>query len=80
MEENKTKYKDVTEDFVYMIDAFSCDFDLAVQNENKLWELNKEIENKNQRLLHDIDKLCELSYYMRHGVIKLIKEDKENDC
>ena len=32
MEENKTKYKDVTEDFVYMIDAFSCDFDLAVQN------------------------------------------------
>ena len=73
MEENKTKYKDVTEDFVYMIDAFSCDFDLALKN--KLWELNKEIENKNQRLLHDIDKLCELSYYMRHGVIKLIKEE-----
>lgn len=79
MEENKAKYKDVTEDFVYMIDAFSCDFDLAVQNENKLWELNKEIKNKNQRLLHDIDKLCELSCYMRHGVIKLIKEEKENE-
>lgn len=77
MEENKTKYKDVTEDFVCMINAFSCDFDLAVQNENKLWELNKEIENKNQRLLHDIDKLCELSYYMRHGVIKLIKVEKD---
>lgn len=76
MEENKTKYKDVTEDFVYMIDAFYCDFDLAVQNENKLWELNKEIENNNQRLLHDIDKLRELSYNMRHGVIKLIKEEK----
>lgn len=79
MEKNKTKYKDVTEDFVYMIDAFSCDFDLAVQNENKLLELNKEIKNKNQRILHDIDKLCELSYYMRHGVIKLIKEKKENE-
>ena len=79
MEENKTKYKDVTEDFVYMIDAFSCDFYLAVQNENKLLELNKEIENKNQRLLHDIDKLCELSYYLRHGVIKLIKEEKVNE-
>ena len=77
MEENKTKYKDVTEDFVYMIDAFSCDFDLSVQNETKLGELNKEIENKNQSLLHDIDKLCELSYYMRHGVIKLIKEEKD---
>lgn len=77
MEENKTKYKDVTEDFLHVIDAFSCDFDLAVQNENKLLELNKEIENKNQRLLHDIDKLCELSYCMRHGVIKLIKEEKE---
>ena len=25
MEKKKTKYKDVTEDFVYMIDAFSCD-------------------------------------------------------
>lgn len=59
-----------------MIDAFYCDFDLAVQNENKLWELNKEIENNNQRLLHDIDKLRELSYNMRHGVIKLIKEEK----
>lgn len=77
MEYNKTKYKDVTEDFVHMIDSFSCDFDLAVQNENKLWELNKEIENKNKRLLSDIDKLCELSYYMRNGVIKLIKLEKD---
>lgn len=79
MEENKTKYKDVTEDFVYMIDAFSCDFDLAVQNKKKLWELNKEIENKNQRLLHDIDKLRELSYYMGNGVIKLIKVEKDKN-
>lgn len=79
MEENKTKYKDVTEDFVHMIDAFSCDLDLAVQNENKLWKLNKEIENQNQRLLYEIDKLCELSYYIRHGVIKLIKEEKVNE-
>ena len=77
MEENKTKYKDVTEDFVYMIDAFSCDFDLAVQNEKKLWELNKEIENKNQRLLHDIDKLRELSYCISNGVIKLIKVEED---
>lgn len=72
---NDKNYVDVTEDFLHVIDAFSCDFDLAVQNKNKLWELNKEIENKNQALLHDIDKLCELSYYMRHGVIKLIKEE-----
>lgn len=79
MEENKTKYKDVTEDFVYMIDAFSCDFDLAVQNKNKLWELNKEIENKNQRLLHDIDKLRELSYCIGNGVIKLIKVEKDKN-
>lgn len=77
MEENKTKYKDVTEDFVYMIDAFSCDFDLAVKNVNKLWELNKEIENKNKRLLSDIDKLRELSYCMSNGVIKLIKVEKD---
>ena len=76
---NDKNYVYVTEDFLHVIDAFACDFDLAVQNENKLWELNKEIENKNQRLLHDIDKLCELSYYMRHGVIKLIKEEKENE-
>lgn len=77
MKENKTKYKDVTEEFVYMIDAFSCDFDMALQNEKKLWELNKEIENKNQRLLFDIDKLRELSYYMSNGVIKLIKVEKD---
>ena len=77
MEENKTKYKDVTEDFVYMIDAFSCDFDMVLQNEKKLWELNKEIENKNQRLLLDIDKLRELSYYISNGVIKLIKVEKD---
>lgn len=60
-----------------MIDAFSCDFDMALQNEKKLWELNKEIENKNQRLLFDIDKLRELSYYMSNGVIKLIKVEKD---
>lgn len=77
MKENKTKYKDVTQEFVYMIDAFSCDFDMALQNEKKLWELNKEIENKNQRLLFDIDKLRELSYYMSNGVIKLIKVEKD---
>ena len=76
---NDKNYVDVTEDFLHVIDTFACDFNLAIQNENKLWELNKEIENKNQRLLHDIDKLCELSYYMRHGVIKLIKEEKENE-
>lgn len=42
MEENKTKYKDVTEDYVYMINAFSCDFNLAVQNKNKLIKLEKD--------------------------------------
>lgn len=75
---NKKVYKDVTEDFLHAIDAFSCDFDLAVDNENVLLELNKKIKSKNKRLLQDIDKLCALSFYMRHGVIRLIKEESEN--
>lgn len=44
MEENKTKYKDVTEDFVYMIDAFSCDFDLAVQKRISYGNLIKRLK------------------------------------
>lgn len=73
---NDKTYIDVTKDFLHAIDALSCDFDLAIDDENVLLDLNKKIKNKDKRLLQDIDRLCALSFYMRHGKIKLIKEER----
>ena len=36
----------------------------------------KWIKNKDKRILQDIDRLSALSFYIRHGKIRLIKEEK----
>lgn len=50
-----------------MIAAFECDFDLARNGERDLRELSNAIKNKDERLLNDIDLLCELSFLLRYG-------------
>ena len=59
-----------------MIEAFECDFNLALEGKKKLSKLDKAIENNNKRLLNDIDLLGELSYLLRSGKaeIHLIEE------
>lgn len=73
---NDKNYVDVTKDFLHVIDAFACDFDLAIYDKNILLNINNRIQNKDKRILQDIDRLSALSFYMRHGKIRLIKEEK----
>lgn len=59
---------DVTEKYVYMIQAFECDFELARTN---VYDLNS-IDLTNDRVSKDIDLLAELSYLLRYKKSKII--------
>lgn len=65
--------KNVTSKYDRMISAFSEDFQLALMNEHKLTELQKHIENKNEKLMNDISLLDELAWGLRNGRI-IIRE------
>ena len=71
---NDKNYVDVTKDFIHVIDAFACDFDLAIDDKNILLNINNRIQNKDKRILQDIDRLSALSFYIRNGKIRLIKD------
>ena len=73
---NYKNYVDVTKDFIHVIDAFACDFDLAIDDKNILLNINDKIQNKDKRILQDIDRLSALSFYIRHGKIRIIKEER----
>ena len=59
-----------------MIEAFECDFNLALEGQRTLDILGDLIEDKNEGLLRDINLLQELSYLLRSGKaeIHLIEE------
>lgn len=56
-----------TDKFNYMIETFECDFSLAVQGRKPLACLDDLIEEKNEKLMKDIDLLSELSWLLRNG-------------
>ena len=56
-----------TDKYTNMIEAFECDFTLAVEGNHSLTQLQTAIENKNENILKDIELLAELSYLLRHG-------------
>lgn len=66
------QFQDVTSDFENMIQSFAADFELAVDGKNKI-----AIANKTPRLLHDIEKLSELAFYLRTKQVKFIKETNQ---
>ena len=67
--------KNVTNKYLDMIDAFSCDFNLAKENDRESIPILQElINNKDERLLKDIDLLVELSYQLRHCKVKIIEQ------
>lgn len=70
MNQNKP-FQDVTSDFNNMIQSFATDYELAINGKNKI-----AIASKNPRLLHDIEKLSELAFYLRTNQVKIIKETK----
>lgn len=56
-----------TDKFNNMIEAFACDFSLAVEKVHFLEELQTAIQKGNESLLNDIDLLMELDWMLRHG-------------
>lgn len=72
------KQKDVTKKYENMIEAFECDFNLPFNyNDFTMFDdLKRLIQNKNKRLVKDIELLQELSFGIRYGNLKII--DKRN--
>lgn len=71
-----SKFNDLTQKYVSMIEAFECDFSLAVDkgSDFTLDELQEQInDNTNLRLNNDIELLKELSFSLRHGKVKIIE-------
>lgn len=66
--------KDVTGKYINMIEAFECDFSLAVHNKKDIAELDSTIKNKDEKLLKDIELLKELSFLLRNNKIKIVEQ------
>jgi hypothetical protein len=69
-----------TDKFNKMIEAFECDFNLALENKHSLSELDNRIKAKDEKILKDIDLLQELSYLLRYNKaeIRLIDDSDKN--
>lgn len=61
-----------TEKFNHMIEAFECDFNLAVDGEKDMQEIQDCIDQKDPKMLKDIELLQELSYLLRYGKAKIV--------
>ena len=66
---------DATDKYIKMIEAFECDFNIALEDEYALLTLNKLISEKNERIIEDVELLKELSFLLRHGKAFIICED-----
>lgn len=56
-----------TDKFNDMISSIQCDFSLAKDGTRKLAELDTKIENKEPRIMKDIELLEELEWMLRNG-------------
>ena len=77
--EKLEQFGDKTGKYAGMIESFECDFSLAVErgNEYGLDDLQVKIEQGNNKLLSDIELLKELSYGLRSGSLKIIKQPEK---
>lgn len=71
------KRKDVTKKYENMIQAFECDFNLPFNyNDFTMFDdLKRLIQNKNERLVKDIELLQEFSFGIRYGNLKIIDDE-----
>ena len=67
-----------TDKYNNMLQAFECDFTLALMGRRILTVLESSIADKDERLIKDIKLLQELSYLLRNGKaeIHLVEEAK----
>lgn len=72
--------EDITDKFTNMVEAFECDFNLAVDKHILLSKLDEIIKDKedprNEKILKDIDLLSELSFLLRNGQAKIIYNEE----
>jgi hypothetical protein len=71
--------EDQTKKYADMIESFECDFSLAAEPNRKygLDCLQVKIERGNKRMLADIKLLQELSYGVRNGILRIVKQSEE---
>lgn len=71
--------EDQTEKYADMIESFERDFSLAAEPNTKygLDCLQVKIERGNKRILADIELLKELSYGLRNGILRIVKQSEE---
>lgn len=74
--------EDLTKKYARMVESFECDFSLAVEQGEKygkygLDDLQVKIEHGDKKLLSDIELLKELSYGLRSGKLKIVKEPEK---
>lgn len=76
---NINNYKDVTKKYEKMINSFECDFNLPFNyNDFSMFDdLHRLIENKNERLIKDIELLQELSFGLRYGYLKIFDDSSK---
>ena len=68
--------KNLTDKYMSMLDSFSCDFELAMDKSSdfSLYELQYQLDRHlNLKLLNDIELLSELSFNLRHGILKIVE-------
>ena len=63
--------KDYTEEFIDMIEAFECDFNILLEENKHSKELILKLP-RSERLIKDIDLLQKLSFNLRHDIYKII--------
>ena len=74
--------KDVTQKYIDMIDSFECDFSCA-KDRGDFFSLSLSLlqyqldTNSNPKLDKDIELLKELSFGLRHGLLKIKEENNE---
>lgn len=65
--------KDTTGEYAQMLEAFECDFALARDDGYGVDDLQMKINNKDERILRDIELLEKLSFGIRNGRIKIME-------
>ena len=70
-----------TDKFTDMIEAFECDF-LLVKDGRKeiLPRLQELIDDRDERIMKDIDLLAELSWLLRNGQAEIILKEESFIC
>lgn len=69
-----------TDKYTWMIQHFSADFEIALDEPSAVRELEELILSKDENLLDDIKKLWELSRRLTDGSVKIVEEyDRDND-